>query len=139
MYKSIDELSKMMDFNYDAAVKAALNKRQQAPGMDELADIAASRACLIVEDWEDHFDEYGVPHRAGTRNTVDESEPVTVDATAAVMAELEYWEEGQAEIHGDHSTVQTAATLKGAYIVDADGEVVPGARIMVEYDIEDAS
>ena len=103
----------------------------QATPLDEIADLAAS----LVEMESEEID---IRDNAGrdlgcTTMPVPAQDTIEMDVTDSLQAETEYWGEGsfvQSHPEGDVQVIVDKPTL---YVLDADGEVVPNARIMAEF------
>jgi hypothetical protein len=103
----------------------------KATPLDEIADLAAS----LVEVESEEID---IRDNAGrdlgcTTMPVPAQDAIEMDVTDSLQAETEYWGEGSFVQSHPEGDVQVIVDCPSLYVLDADGEVVPNARIMAEF------
>ena len=99
--------------------------------IDEIADEAAKAVELhVVEDERrSPMDRMPVPEKW----LEPEQDTVAIDITDSIQAEVEYWGEGSFVHYDDAGDVRVGVEGPLVYIVDADGNLVEGGRIMAEW------
>lgn len=112
-------------------MNAPLPSEPKATPLDEIADLAAS--LVPVENEEIDIRDNAGRDLGCTSMPVPQQDTIEIDVTDSLQAETAYWGEGsfvQSHPEGDVQVVVDCPTL---YVLDADGEVVPNARIMAEF------
>ena len=112
-------------------MNAPLPSEPKATPLDEIADKAA--AAVEVESEEVDIRDNSGRDMGCTSMPVPQQDTVEIDVADSLQAETEYWGEGSFVQSHPEGDVQVVVDCPTVYPVDADGNPVPGGRIMAKW------